>query len=153
MYITIGYEVIMKLDEIFEEWKVDSDIDRTELGNEALKIPKLHHKYYQIFTNERLILRKFEADYKQLKLGKYEFYTMGPNEDTSPHWKLPPRGMLLKADVPMYMEADKEMVELSLKIGLQQEKVELLESIIKSLINRGFQIKSAIEWTKFTMGA
>jgi GTP-binding protein YchF len=47
---------------------------------------------------------------------------------------------------------DKEIIDMSLKIGLQQEKVELLESIIKSLTNRGFQIKAAIDWYKFTMG-
>jgi hypothetical protein len=144
----------MKLEDIYEEWKKDSDIDKTELGDEALKIPKLHHKYYQMFTHERLLLRKYEADYKNLKLSKYEFYTMGPSEESREKgWQLPARGMILKADLPMYMEADKDIVDMSLRIGMQQEKIELLESIIKSLVNRGFQIKSAIEWTKFTMGA
>lgn len=144
----------MKLEDIYEEWKKDSDIDKTELGDEALKIPKLHHKYYQMFTHERLLLRKYEADYKNLKLSKYEFYTMGPTEESRDKgWQLPARGMILKADLPMYMEADKDIVDMSLRIGMQQEKIELLESIIKSLVNRGFQIKSAIEWTKFTMGA
>lgn len=144
----------MKLEDIYEEWKKDSEIDKTELGDEALKIPKLHHKYYQMFTHERLLLRKHEADYKNLKLSKYEFYTMGPSEESREKgWKLPARGMILKADLPMYMEADKDIVDMSLRIGMQQEKIELLESIIKSLVNRGFQIKSAIEWTKFTMGA
>jgi hypothetical protein len=100
-----------------------------------------------------MLLRKFESDMKQLKLAKYEFYTMGPTEETQDKgWQLPPRGMILKSDIPMYMDADQDIINMSLKIGLQQEKVELLESIIKSLTNRGFQIKSAIEWTKFTMG-
>ncbi|CAB4131260.1 Recombination, repair and ssDNA binding protein UvsY [uncultured Caudovirales phage] len=144
----------MKLEDIYEEWKKDSDIDKTELGNEALKIPKLHHKYYQMFTHERLLLRKYEADFKNLKLSKYEFYTMGPTEESRDKgWHLPARGMILKSDLPMYMEADKDIIDMSLRIGMQQEKIELLESIIKSLVNRGFQIKSAIEWTKFTMGA
>ena len=144
----------MKLEDIYEEWKKDSDIDKTELGNEALKIPKLHHKYYQMFTHERLLLRKYEADFKNLKLSKYEFYTMGPTEESRDKgWQLPARGMILKSDLPMYMEADKDIIDMSLRIGMQQEKIELLESIIKSLVNRGFQIKSAIEWTKFTMGA
>ena len=61
--------------------------------------------------------------------------------------------MILKADVPMYMEADKEIIDLSLKIGLQQEKVEFLESIIKSLNNRGYNIKAAIDFLKFTSGS
>jgi hypothetical protein len=144
----------MKLEDIYEEWKKDSDIDKTELGDEALKIPKLHHKYYQMFTHERLLLRKYEADFKNLKLSKYEFYTMGPTEESrNKGWQLPARGMILKSDLPMYMEADKDIIDMSLRIGMQQEKIELLESIIKSLVNRGFQIKSAIEWTKFTMGA
>jgi hypothetical protein len=144
----------MKLEDIYEEWKKDSDIDKTELGDEALKIPKLHHKYYQMFTHERLLLRKYEADFKNLKLSKYEFYTMGPTEESRDKgWQLPARGMILKSDLPMYMEADKDIIDMSLRIGMQQEKIELLESIIKSLVNRGFQIKSAIEWTKFTMGA
>jgi hypothetical protein len=144
----------MKLEEIYTEWDVDSDIDTTDLGNESIKIPKLHNKYYKLYTSEKLLLRKYEAEMKSLKLAKYEFYTQGPSSETKElGWEMPARGMILKQEMPMYMEGDKEIIALSLKIGLQQEKVELLESIIKSLVNRGFQIKSAIDWHKFTMGA
>jgi hypothetical protein len=144
----------MKIEEIFSEWKNDSDIDRTELGDEALKIPKIHHKYYQIYIHEKLILRSYESEMRQLKLDKYEFFTQGPNEDTKDKgWKLPPKGMILKSDIPLYMDADKEIVSLSLKIGYQQEKVDLLDSIIRSLNSRGYNIKAAIDWQKFTMGA
>jgi hypothetical protein len=143
----------MKIDSIYEEWGKDSEIDKTELGDESIRIPKLHHKYYQIYTAEKMLLRKYDADMRKLKLDKYEFYTMGPNEDTPKDWKLPPRGMILKTDIPMYIEGDKDIIDLSLRIGIQQEKVDLLESIIKSLTNRGFQIKAAIDFLKFTMGA
>jgi hypothetical protein len=40
-----------------------------------------------------------------------------------------------------------------LKIAVQQEKVDVLESIIKSIKDRGFQIKNAIEWERFKVGA
>lgn len=144
----------MKIDEILENWHTDVKIDKTELGNAALDVPKLHHKYYRILVNEKLLLRKQEAELKRLKLDKYEFLTQGPNEETKEKgWKLPPKGMVLKSDLPMYLEADEDIINLSLKIGLQQEKIELLESIIKSVMNRGFLIKSAIDWTKFTMGS
>jgi len=143
----------MNVDEIFELWEADSQIDKTELGEEATKIPKLHHKYYQIFLKERLVLRKFESDLKQLKLDKYEFFTQGPNEDTPKDWRLPPRGMILKGDIPMYMDADQDVINMTLKVGLQQEKVDLLDSIIKTIINRNFIIRNAIDWNKFTMGA
>ena len=144
----------MKLDEIYAEWKKDSEIDMSALGDESLKIPKLHHKYFQVYSSEKLLLRKYEAELKQLKLAKYEFYTQGPSKESLERgWDMPAKGMILKQEMPMYLEGDKDIIDLSLKIGYQQEKVELLESIIKSLTNRGFQIKAAIDWHKFTMGA
>lgn len=144
----------MKIDDILTEWETDSKIDRTELGDAASDVPKLHHKYYSILVKEKLLLRQQESELKKLKLDKYEFFTQGPNEETRDKgWKLPPKGMILKADIPMYMDADEDIIKQSLKIGYQQEKIELLESIIKTIINRGFLIKSAIDWQKFTMGA
>jgi len=144
----------MKLDEIYAEWDKDSKIDTTDLGNESIKIPQLHNKYFKVYTSEKLLLRKYEAEMRELKLEKYEFYTQGPTRETQEKgWELPAKGLILKSDIPMYMDGDKQLIELSLKIGYQQEKIELLESIIKSLVNRGFQIKSAIDWHKFTMGA
>jgi len=143
----------MKLEDIYTEWEQDANIDRSELGNEVLRIPKLHHKYFKIFTNERLILRKYEVELKQLKLEKHEFFTMGPTEETHARgWRLPPQGKILRSDVNNYIEADQEVVDMTLRVGIQQEKIELLESIIKSLTGRGFNIKAAIEWEKFKVG-
>lgn len=144
----------MKFEDIFEEWKKDSEIDRTDLGNESLKIPKLHHKYYMFLVAEKSSLKKLEAQMKQLRLAKHEFYSQGHTEETRKlGWEMPPRGIILKADIPMYIEADKDIVDLSLKIGIQAEKVEFLESIIKGLQTRNFIIKNAIDFVKFTMGA
>lgn len=143
----------MKLDDIYQEWEKDSEINRNELGDEALRIPKLHHKYFKIFTQERLTLRKLEFDLKQLKLEKYEFFTQGPTpEQHEKGWKLPPQGKILKSDANNYVDADPDIINLALRIGMQLEKIELLESIIKTLTNRGFNIKSAIEWEKFKVG-
>jgi hypothetical protein len=144
----------MTLEELQAEWDKDTQIDRTELGQEAIKIPQLHSKYYKIYSTARLQLRKWEAEYKVLKLEKYEFYTMGPTEESHEKgWVLPARGAILKAEVNNYMDADPDIIKASLKIGLQQEKIQFLEDIIKSLVNRGFQIKSAIDWERFKVGA
>ena len=144
----------MKLESIFELWEQDSQLNREVLDDEALKIPSLHAKYHRIYTNERLMLRKYEMELKTLKLEKFEFYTQGPTKETvAKGWQLPPIGKVLKADANTYVDADKDIIDLSLKIGIQHEKVELLESIIKSLQNRGYQIKTALDWIRFTSGA
>lgn len=144
----------MKIEEILSIWKEDSEVDITQLDQESIRISKLHHKYYEIYINEKLILKKQESDYKKLRLEKYEFLTQGHNEETlQKGWELPPKGMLLKSDVNMYLDADDHLITSSLRIGYQQEKIELLESILKSLTNRGFNIKSAIDFLRFTSGS
>jgi hypothetical protein len=143
----------MKLENIFELWERDSNINREELDRESLNASKLHQKYHKIYTQERLILRKYEFELKQLRLEKFEFLTQGPTRETHEKgWVLPPIGKILKADAGQYVDTDSEVVELTLKIGIQHEKIELLESIIKSVMNRGFQIKNAIDFIKFQSG-
>lgn len=144
----------MTIDEIINLWKEDVCIDKTELGHESLRIPILHGKYLTILNKEKKVLRRLEAEMKQLKLDKYEFFTQGPSEETRDKgWKLPPKGMILKSDLPMYMDADKDIIELNLKIGEQMDKIEYLDSVIRTIMNRGYLIKNAIDWQKFTMGS
>jgi hypothetical protein len=144
----------MKLENIIELWEEDTNINSSELGEEALKIPKLHSKYYQIYIKEKLMLRKYEADLGGLRLNKTEFYMYGPSsqEQIDLGWKLPASGKVLKSDLPKYVDADNDVIEQTLKIGLQKEKVDFLDSIIKSLTARGFNIRASIDWEKFKMG-
>lgn len=143
----------MNIEQIVDEWSKDTKIDQTDLAAESVKIPSLHNKYVKILFNEKLRLRKLEADFKVLKREKYEFYSQGPSKETEDKgWKLPPRGVILKTDVPMYLDSDEDIISLSLKIGYSKEKIDLLEEIIKSINNRGYNIRSAIDWHKFTMG-
>lgn len=143
----------MKLEDILAMWEEDSVIDKQNLSDEALKISKLHHKYYRIFINERLTLRKYESELKVLKKDKFEFYTQGPTEETHKlGWRLPPIGKILRSDAGMYVDTDQDIINLTLKIGIQHEKVDFLESIIRSLRDRNFNIKAAIDWERFKTG-
>lgn len=146
-------EYRVKLDEIQNLWEKDCDIDGNRLDANAIEIAKLHSKYYKIYSQEKMILRKYEADLKILKLEKYEFYDQGPTKETEQKgWKLPAKGRLLKNEIQMYMEGDKEIINQTLKIALQNEKVDFLDSCIKSLNSRGFNIRAAIDFLKFQAG-
>jgi hypothetical protein len=144
----------MKLEEIQLLWERDAQIDRTELGEESLRIPQLHSKYFKIFSQERLLLRKMEADFKQMYKNKYEWYNGSISEESLKEHEWEPNPLkILRTDIPMHLEADRDLQSLSLKMEMQKEKVEFVEAIIKSLTTRGFQIKSAIDWERFKMGA
>ena len=145
----------MKLEDILDEWDKDSQLDRTKLDNASLGVAKMHAKYIRILSHERLLLTRYENEYKQLKFDKQEFYADGPSEVTPKEWfeLLPPKGRIIKTEVPRYLEIDRDIVALTLKIGLQKEKVEILKSIIDMISRTGFQIKNAIEWMKFMNGS
>lgn len=144
----------MKLEDILAEWDKDSQLDRTKLDTVSLGLPQMHAKYIRILSHERLLLRKHEADYKTLKFDKHDFYVDGPSEDTPKTWiqQAPPRGRIIKTDVGRYMEADKDLINLSLRIGMQQEKIEILKSIVDTISRLGFQVKNAIDWMRFQNG-
>lgn len=143
----------MKLEDIFEEWDKDSQLDRTRLDITALGIAKLHSKYIKMLSHERMICLKLEASYKELKLEKQIFYVDGPTEEqVSKGWELPPKGRIIKSELSPWMEADRDLINLSLKIGLQKEKIEVLKSIVDIISRLGYQIRSAIDWAKFQNG-
>lgn len=143
----------MTLEQILAEWEVDSQIDQLELGDESVRGAKLVPKYLRYRADERLRLRKMETDLRQLKLDKSEFYVQGATKETRDlGWKLPPRGAVLKTDLPTYLDADREMVELHLKIEYQKEKVAVLEDCVRSLHDRRWVVKNIIDWRRFQSG-
>lgn len=142
----------MKLEEIQEFWEKDSVIDFTDLFSESLKIPQLHSKYYNILLAEKKTLSFAFKKYKELKHDKSEFLINPNPEDVKERGWKPPHRTIIKSELPQFLEGDKEILELELQIGLQQEKVEFLKSIIQSFSSRGYLIKNAIEDRKFMHG-
>jgi hypothetical protein len=143
----------MKLDDIMSHWEKDSSFDRTELGEESLKTPKLHQKYYKIYVQERLQLQKLESEYKELYKLKFEYF-MGSiaDDDLKEHGWHPNPLKILRQDMPMHMDADQDIIAISLRMGLQNEKIDYVKSILSMINNRGFQIKNAIDFEKFKNG-
>lgn len=143
----------MKLEEIHEHWTRDAKINHLDLSNESLNTAKLHAKYLQILSMERMKLKKLRQDKNELTLAKIEYFQGKLDmEDLKNRGWEPFRLKLLKQDVPAYLDADQDMIRLILQIGMQEEKVDTLESIMKNLSNRGFQIKNYIDWKKFENG-
>jgi Recombination, repair and ssDNA binding protein UvsY len=144
----------MKLEDILEMWSEDCNVNRLELGEESLKLPKLHSKYLRIYTEERLLLKRLEEERKELVLMKHDYYRgIMPEEDLKANGWEPFRLNIIKSDLPMYLDADQDIIKLNLRVAMQQEKVDALESIIRSINNRGYLIKNAIEYEKFKVGA
>ena len=143
----------MTLDEIFEQWGIDAHVDRLNLGDASLDAAKLHHKYYRMLSNERLRLKKMEADFAELMQDKKSWCSgeLTSEELKSRGWNQQLKKML-KSEVDEFLKADKDVIAFTLKMAMQKEKTEVLDSIIKTIANRSFHINNAISWEKFKAG-
>lgn len=134
-------------------WAEDAQMDKTELVTESLKIPALHHKYYKLFVQEGLAQKKYEQDLKTLYKLKYEYYMGVLDKDTMDEKGWNPNPLkILKQDLSIYMDGDSDLQVIQAKIDIQKQKLSFLESAIKTIVNRGFLIKNAIDWTRFQNG-
>lgn len=143
----------MKFDDIMDLWAHDSQMDDTELGAESLKIPLLHHKYYKMYVQETIQLKAYEQQYKTLYRLKYEYYMGVLDQETLAEYGWNPNPLkILKQDLTIYIDADQDLQRIQQKIDIQKQKTSFLESAIKTISNRGFLIKNAIDWERFKVG-
>lgn len=143
----------MKIEEISSQWAIDSHINESSLISEASKIPKLHHKYYSILMDERLLQIKLKSRHDELAVVLEGFFLKTLTGDELNQWGLVYSDKkVLRTDVPRHVETHPMLVELKLKIGVQNEKIKFLEDVIKMVHAMNYTIKNIIEYKKFLAG-
>lgn len=149
----MGFIGLTDVEDIYRMWGEDSKIDSLALDEESLKVPVLHSKYVRLLTDERRHLNKMRESHSILVRDKSEYYAGKMcEEDLQERGWEPLDIKILKSDVPKYVEGDKDIVKHMIQISEQNEKVQLLLSILNMIQWRAQQVKNAIEWRKFLNG-
>ena len=141
----------MTLEELQELADKDLKINDTELDLESIKTPQLHNKYLKFLTKYKLMLSRSETEYNIMKRKKWEYYT--GKADPSVYAQRPFQFKLLKTDVDKYLDSDMELQKLKQKVDYIQTTIDFLDRTIRQISNRGFVIKNAVDWKRFTSGA
>ena len=142
---------MINLDEIQDMWRRDSKLDPDNLHLESLKIPGLHSKYYDLYNQLKLLRVKAEAEFAEIKLERHRYYTGKAPQETYVAEPFPYK-VRDKESLKQYLDADPKMQEKHLKIKYYEIMLSFLEEIIKTISNRTYQIKNAIEWQRFIAG-
>jgi hypothetical protein len=142
---------MIDLDKIQEMWERDAVIDPDNLHDESLKIPQLHSKYYTLYNTITLLREKARDTYSKVKLERYNYYTGKAPAEVYVEEPFPYK-VREKDAIQRYLEADERLNTIDLKIRYYDVQLKFLEEIIKTVANRTFQIKNAIEWQKFQAG-
>ena len=148
-----------KFEQLKTDWTEDSHVDfqfknksyTADLAQLALDIPFCHNKYLNHYTDISQIKTSLEFEIRKLVKEKREYY--GGEADARVYAEKP-FGNSIKTSEKMkvYLESDDEIINLEAKIKYLDQMLYWLDQVMKQISNRGFQVKSAIEWEKFING-
>lgn len=144
--------ILQDFSSIQEEVEKDLEIDEIDLDRSLLAVPKLVTKWSRRLSEETLTLKELYAFKESVKLERWKYYN-GKQTDQY----IAQNGILhekiLKSDIDKYLSADVKIMLVNEVVSVQKEKVDFIERAIKELNNRGFHIRSIIDWRKFVSGS
>ena len=142
---------MIDLSEIQSMWEKDSKIDPDNLHIESLNIPILHAKYHDLYNNLILLRKKAEQQRKNIRHERYEYFSGKADPEV---YVENPFGIKIrdKDTMTKYLDADEKLSSSSLKIDYYDTMLVYIESILKQITNRTYQIKNAIEFMRFSSG-
>ena len=141
----------INLDVIQRMWEQDSKIDTDNLHTESLNIPVLHSKYFEIYNTILLLKKRAEQQRKGIRHQRYEYFTGKADPDV--YIENPfPKKVRDKETLQGYLDSDEKLSQISLKVEYYETMLMYIDSILKMIANRTYQIKNAIEFMRFNAG-
>lgn len=144
----------MTITQYHDAWALDAPLKQDDLDNASMTVPVLHAKWWRFYTAERHLFRKLTAAHHLLKRQRHEWFSgkLLDDERLALGWEPNPKLIRLPADLTRHMDADDLMNESLLKLGVQEDILKFIESVIASVNKRGYDIKNAIDFLRFKMG-
>ncbi len=143
----------MNFDELKQQVQEDLKIDSTELAIESVNTPQIHNKYLLLLKKHKEALAEDERTIRVMKKYKWLYYTGKLSKEELDQFKWEPFDLnILKTDVDKFIDADDDVIKLERQITEKKELVSYLDGVVKIVANRQWNIRSAIEWIKFSHG-
>ena len=141
----------MTLEELQQEARTDlAIVDQEKLDQESYKNQNIKPKWLEYRTRYDQLLIMRRSDHQRLWREKWEYY--GGKADAKVYAAKPFDIKVLKTDLQMYIQSDDDILELQSKISYYESIVKYIDGVIKSIDNRGWDIRNATDWKKFEAG-
>ncbi len=141
----------MTLEELQKEAREDLAIlDQEKLDQESYKNQNIKPKWLEYRTRYDQLLIMRRSDHQRLWREKWEYY--GGKADAKVYAAKPFDIKVLKTDLQMYIQSDDDILELQSKISYYESIVKYIDGVIRSIDNRGWDIRNAQDWKKFEAG-
>lgn len=144
----------MQIEELHLAWDVDCNISEDHLDRESIATAKLHSKYLRILIQHKMKIAALTAEYNNLRQAKFRYYRgeMPKDELIERNWSQWQGVKPLKGEMEEFLTGDSDLVKLNMKIEYIKVMIEALESIMKQIGARDWQIRNAITFKQFIAG-
>lgn len=141
----------VNIENLMAEWSKDSYVDPSAMEKELLKISHLHGKYLNIMSYHRHVVRKLEAEFKEMKGLREDYYAghLTQEECDNRGWEYM-QHVHSNPKVARLLETDGILNKLLLKKVAHDEIVSYCESVLRNLSNRSWDLKTYVEYLKYT---
>lgn len=145
---------MITLEELMEQWKVDSTIDPNHLDTSSIRTANLHQKYLDFLTHYKIKIFALDKKYLEMKglRSKYYYGQMTKAELTQYGWDQYPYKTPLKSELERLLETDTILLDYKDKTSYYTFCFEYCEDVLKALRDRNYQIRAAIDFMKFQAG-
>lgn len=142
------------LEAIISEWEKDAKIDVNNIQNETVNAPFLHSKYLRMlslwkkrkytYTQKMLEVRRKKTRYYRGEMSREELRENG--------WEQYQGNRLIRSELEDTLKSDGDVVAVQSKLDLIDSIIYVLESIIKMIGSRDFELSNYIKYAMFMKG-
>lgn len=121
-----------------------------DLEKESYRTPIVHNHLNVNLLELRKSFLKEQNKFKKKYKDKWEYFTGKASPEV---YKLNPFPLkILKSDIHLYLESDPELSEIQENLDIMKNEISFLEESLKSVNQRTYLIKTAIDYKKFLNG-
>lgn len=145
---------MMAIEELKNEWKKDSQIDSSKIREEILKSAQLHSKYLTLLMDYKREYRKKESNILTVTKVKMRYYRgeLTKTQLDSMGWEQYQGTRPIKSEMDSLLNTDADLIELHTELEDIKIILDSLESIMKAITSRSYDLKTFIEAEKFYAG-
>jgi hypothetical protein len=125
---------------IFSEVDEDLHFDLQCADDKLMRIASLRDKYSRILLSARTKMNELDLKRKRIRAELYEYYIVDYNVK------------LDRRDIPTFIDGDTKYQAVLNEINKLDEKMEYIDSILKSLSDLNYTIPAGIKWAIFKAG-
>lgn len=144
----------VNIEKVIEEWKIDSNIDSTDIVRELLKTSNLHAKYLEYFIFFKAKAAHIEKEMNKMAWKKRVYFRgeMEKHELDSRGWSQWQGLKPSASELNSLLEMDRDMNEYKERLSAAKASVQVTEYIMKQISQRDFTLKSVVDYNKFLSG-